>query len=285
MKWKIMLRRMLRSPQFIIGFVVVLAIVLISLFANQLAPMDPNTNHITDRFTAPQGWAAYSSGGYVLGTDELGRDILSRVLIGSQISLKIAFIATAVVCVVGTLLGVLAGYFGGIVDAIVMRAVEVTMTIPSMSLGVFMMAIFRPRRANLLLVMLITMWKTFAKVSRNQVMIMKRMEFIQASRALGGNGWHIMMTQIIPNVTTPLLIQLSGTFGGVILTEAGLSFLYLGVQLPDPSWGNMIAGGRTYLAAYPWMVIVPGIALMITVLGFNFLGDGLRDVLDPKQNR
>lgn len=284
MKPKILLRRMLRSPQFLIGFLIVTTVVLISVFADRLAPMDENLNHIVNRFTPPQGLGAMA-GGYVLGTDELGRDILSRVLIGSKISLTIAFISTLLVAVTGTFLGVVAGYFGGVVDDIVMRATEVTMAIPSMTLGIVIMAIFGPSISNLVLVMVITSWKSFAKVSRNQVMVMRNREFVQASRALGGSGWHIMLTQIMPNVTTPLLIQLSGTFGGIILTEAGLSYLYLGVQLPDPSWGNMIAGGRTYLAAYPWMVIVPGMALMITVLGFNFLGDGLRDILDPKQSR
>ncbi|MCI8960928.1 MAG: ABC transporter permease [Lachnospiraceae bacterium] len=284
MKPKILLRRMLRSPQFLIGFLIVTTVVLISVFADRLAPMDENLNHIVNRFTPPQGLGAMA-GGYVLGTDELGRDILSRVLIGSKISLTIAFVSTLLVAVTGTFLGVIAGYFGGVVDDIVMRATEVTMAIPSMTLGIVIMAIFGPSISNLVLVMVITSWKSFAKVSRNQVMVMRNREFVQASRALGGSGWHIMLTQIMPNVTTPLLIQLSGTFGGIILTEAGLSYLYLGVQLPDPSWGNMIAGGRTYLAAYPWMVIVPGMALMITVLGFNFLGDGLRDILDPKQSR
>ena len=285
MKPKILIRRMLRSPQFLIGFFIVAAVVLISVFADQLAPMDENLNHIVNRFTPPQGLGALGAGGYVLGTDELGRDILSRVLIGSKISLTIAFVSTLLVAVIGTFLGVIAGYFGGVIDDIVMRATEVTMAIPSMTLGIVIMAIFGPSISNLVLVMVITSWKSFAKVSRNQVMVMRNREFVQASRALGGSGWHIMLTQIMPNVTTPLLIQLSGTFGGIILTEAGLSYLYLGVQLPDPSWGNMIAGGRTYLAAYPWMVIVPGMALMITVLGFNFLGDGLRDILDPKQSR
>lgn len=284
MKPKILLRRMLRSPQFLIGFLIVTTVVLISVFSDRLAPMDENLNHIVNRFTPPQGLGAMA-GGYVLGTDELGRDILSRVLIGSKISLTIAFVSTLLVAVTGTFLGVIAGYFGGVVDDIVMRATEVTMAIPSMTLGIVIMAIFGPSISNLVLVMVITSWKSFAKVSRNQVMVMRNREFVQASRALGGSGWHIMLTQIMPNVTTPLLIQLSGTFGGIILTEAGLSYLYLGVQLPDPSWGNMIAGGRTYLAAYPWMVIVPGMALMITVLGFNFLGDGLRDILDPKQSR
>ena len=285
MKIKILIRRMLHSPQFIIGFVIVLTVVLMSLFADQLAPMDENINHIVDRFRPPEGLAAYATGGYVLGTDELGRDILSRVLIGSKISLQIAIISTAFITVIGTLLGICAGYFGGIIDDIVMRASEVTMAIPSMTLGIVIMAIFGPSISNLILVMIICLWKNFARIARTQVMVLRNREFIQASRALGGSGWHIMMTQIMPNVTTPLLIQLSGTFGGVILTEAGLSYLYLGVQLPNPSWGNMIAGGRTYLAAYPWMVIVPGVALMIAVLGFNFLGDGLRDVLDPKQGR
>lgn len=283
MKKKILLGRMKKSPQFIIGFCIVFILVVVSIFARQIAPMNENTNHITARFTPPQGLSAYKAGGYVLGTDELGRDILSRVLVGSQISLHIAFIATIWITLIGTLLGVLAGYFGGILDDIVMRAIDVTMAIPSMTLGIVIMAIFGASTSNLILVMIITMWRSFAKIARNQVMIMRNREFIQASRALGGSVPHIIFTQILPNVTTPLLIQLSGTFGGVILTEAGLSYLYMGVQLPDPSWGNMISGGRTYLAAYPWMVIVPGVTLMIAVLGFNFLGDGLRDILDPKQ--
>ena len=142
MKKKILIRRMLRSPQFVIGFLIVLAVVIVSLFANQLAPMDENLNHIAARFTAPQGLGAYTTGGYVLGTDELGRDILSRVLIGSKISLQIAFISTLFVAVIGTLLGVFAGYFGGVIDDIVMRATEVTMAIPSMTLGIVIMAIF-----------------------------------------------------------------------------------------------------------------------------------------------
>ena len=162
MKKKILLRRMLRSPQFVIGFLIVLTIVIISVFAEQLAPMDENLNHITARFTAPQGLSAYKTGGYVLGSDELGRDILSRVLIGSKISLQIAFISTVCVAVVGTLLGVFAGYFGGVVDDIVMRATEVTMAIPSMTLGIVIMAIFGPSISNLILVMIITSWKSFA---------------------------------------------------------------------------------------------------------------------------
>ena len=156
MKGKILVRRMLRSPQFMIGFFIVFGIVIVSVFARQLAPMDENMNHIVARFTPPQGIEAYKTGGYVLGSDELGRDILSRVLIGSQISLRIAFIGTVCVTVVGTLLGVFAGYFGGVVDDIVMRATEVTMAIPSMTLGIVIMAIFGPSISNLILVMIIT---------------------------------------------------------------------------------------------------------------------------------
>ena len=181
MKGKILVRRMLRSPQFMIGFFIVFGIVIVSVFARQLAPMDENMNHIVARFTPPQGIDAYKTGGYVLGSDELGRDILSRVLIGSQISLRIAFIGTVCVTVVGTLLGVFAGYFGGVVDDIVMRATEVTMAIPSMTLGIVIMAIFGPSISNLILVMIITSWKNFAKISRNQVMIMRNREFVQAS--------------------------------------------------------------------------------------------------------
>lgn len=292
MQKKILFRRMLRNPQFLIGLAVVTAILIVSLFAYDLAPMDANKNNIAMRLSPPVGMEAYSKGadayseaGFALGTDALGRDILSRILIGSRVSLRIAFISTLLVTVIGTGLGILAGYFGGIVDDIIMRAVEVTMSVPSMTLGVVIMAIFGPSLTNLIIVMVVSMWKDFAKITRNQVFVIRNREFVQASRAMGGNGLHIMLTQILPNITTPLLIQISSCFGSVILTEAALSFLYLGVQPPDPSWGNMIAESRNNLAIASWTCIAPGVALMIAVLGFNFLGDGLRDILDPKQRR
>lgn len=284
MNIRILLKRMARSKLFMIGFILTVFIILTSIFAGQLAPHDPLQASLRDRLTPPQ-WFSQGRAGYILGTDQMGRCVLSRLLIGSQISLKVAFTSTLLMVVIGTALGMMAGYFGGILDQVVMRACEVTMTIPAMTLGVVIMAIFGASITNLILVMVICMWKNFAKIARNDVMVIRNKEYIQASRALGAKRGHIIFTQILPNITTPLLIQLSQTIGGVILTEASLSFLYLGIQAPNPSWGNMISNGREYLSVAPWLVLAPGLMLMITVLAFNFLGDGLRDILDPKQVR
>jgi ABC-type dipeptide/oligopeptide/nickel transport system permease subunit len=280
---KIMLNRIRRSPQFIFGGILVLFILFVAIFSAQLAPCDPNTVNTSIRLKPP----GFESDGIIhyLGTDHQGRDILSRLIRGSSISIFISIVSTICVSVVGTFLGVLAGYKGGIVDNIVMRATEVTMAVPTLTLGIVIVAVFGPSIPNLILIMVINTWNAFARIARNQVMIIKNKEFVQASQVLGASNFKIMWKQIFPNITTPLIIQVSSSFGSVILTESSLSYLYLGVQAPDPSWGNMIADCRNFLAVAPWTVIAPGIALMIAVLGFNLLGDGLRDVLDPKQSR
>lgn len=280
---KIMLNRMRRSPQFIFGGVLVIILLFVALFAKQIAPCDPNTVNTAIRLKPP----GFEDNGviYYLGTDHQGRDILSRLIIGSSISLFISVTATLCVSVVGTALGIWAGYKGGIVDNIIMRASEVTMAVPTLTLGIVIVAVFGPSIPNLILIMVINSWNGFARIARNNVMIIKNKEFVQASRVLGASSFNIMWKQIFPNITTPLIIQASASFGSVILVESSLSYLYLGVQAPNPSWGNMIADCRNFLAVAPWTVIAPGVALMVAVLGFNLLGDGLRDVLDPKQHR
>lgn len=284
MQGKIMLRRVLRSKQFMMGLLLVLVLCFIAIFADQLAPHDPNMYHPEARLQAPE-WFARGREGYILGTDSTGRDILSRMIIGAKSSMKVALLSTFLSLALGTVLGIIAGFKGGILDIIIMRATEVSMAVPTMTLGVVIMAIFGTSIVNLLIVMVISFWMNFARVARNEVMSIRNREFVQASRALGATNAHIMFTQILPNVTTSLIICTSNCFGSVILVESTLSYLYLGVQLPTASWGNMIAAGKDFLAIAPWTVIVPGIALMIAVMGFNFLGDGLRDVLDPKQTR
>lgn len=280
---KIMLNRMRRSPQFIFGGVLVIILFFVALFAKQIAPCDPNTVNTAIRLKPP----GFEDNGviYYLGTDHQGRDILSRLIIGSSISLFISVTATLCVSVVGTALGIWAGYKGGIIDNIIMRASEVTMAVPTLTLGIVIVAVFGPSIPNLILIMVINSWNGFARIARNNVMIIKNKEFVQASRVLGASSFNIMWKQIFPNITTPLIIQASASFGSVILVESSLSYLYLGVQAPNPSWGNMIADCRNFLAVAPWTVIAPGVALMVAVLGFNLLGDGLRDVLDPKQHR
>lgn len=284
MQRKILIRRILRSKQFMFGLVLVVLLCSIAIFAEHLTPHDPNEYHSDYRLHKPE-WFSRGLDGYILGTDSMGRDILSRMIIGAQSSLKVAILGTMLSLVIGTVLGIIAGFKGGLLDNIIMRFTEVSMCVPTMTLGVVVMAIFGTSIVNLIIVMVVSFWMSFARVCRNEVMSMRNREFIQASRALGATNGHIMFTQILPNVTTSLLIVSSNCFGSVILVESCLSYLYLGVQLPTASWGNMIAAGKDFLSVAPWTVIVPGAALMIAVMGFNFLGDGLRDVLDPRQSR
>lgn len=280
---KIMLKRMRRSPQFIVGSILVLFLLFIAVFAKILAPCDPNAVNTALRLKPP----GFANGGitYLLGTDHQGRDILSRLLVGSSASIFISIVATVSVTIVGTSLGIWAGYKGGLIDNIVMRASEVTMAVPTLTLGIVIVAVFGASIPNLILIMVINTWNGFARIARNNVMVIKNREFVQASKVLGAKSFTIMWKQIFPNITTPLIIQASGSFGSIILVESSLSYLYLGIQAPQPSWGNMIADCRNFLPVAPWTVIAPGMALMIAVLGFNLLGDGLRDILDPKQRR
>ena len=280
---KIMLRRMRRSPQFVVGSILVVFLLFIALFSEYLAPCDPNAVNTAIRLKPP----GFTDNGitYYLGTDQQGRDILSRLLVGSSASIFISITATIAVTIVGTSLGIWAGYKGGIIDNIVMRGTEVTMAVPTLTLGIVIVAVFGASIPNLILIMVVNAWNGFARIARNNVMVIKNREFVQASKVLGAKSFTIMWKQIFPNITTPLIIQASGQFGSIILVESSLSYLYLGIQAPQPSWGNMIADCRNFLPVAPWTVIAPGVALMIAVLGFKLLGDGLRDVLDPKQRR
>ncbi|MDL2324327.1 ABC transporter permease [Ruminococcaceae bacterium OttesenSCG-928-A16] len=279
---KILFSRMLKSKFFMVGAVLVLLIVLLSVFSPFIVQFDPVTNSLKDRLISPEYFASGLSG-HVFGTDDLGRDIFSRLLLGSRYSLFIAAAVVLVAAFIGTILGAVSGYFGGVTDMIIMRLCDIMMAIPNLVLAIAVMAILGPNIFNLIIVLIVTSWVQYCKVTRNNVMVVKNAEFVKASQVLGAKKTHIMFRQIFPNVTTQLIILISQQFGWTILTEASLSFLSLGVQPPTPSWGNMIADGRNYLITNPWMVFAPGIALMITVLAFNFLGDGLRDVLDPKK--
>lgn len=279
---KIVFSRMLHSKFFMVGAITAILIVLLSVFSPWIVQYDPIRTSLPDRLIAPEYFAKGLSG-HVFGTDEAGRDIFSRLLLGSRYSLSIAAVVVFVAAFIGTVLGAISGYFGGAVDMIIMRACDIMMAIPNLVLAIAVMAILGPNIFNLVIVLIVTSWVQYCKVTRNNVMVVKNIEFIKASQVLGASKGHIMFTQIFPNVTTQLIILISQQLGWTILTEASLSFLSLGVQPPTPSWGNMIADGRNFLITNPWLVFAPGIALMITVLAFNFLGDGLRDVLDPKR--
>ena len=283
-KLKELAQRLLSSKFFVIGGVIILILLVLSFLAPYIIPFDPEKADIMNRLKPPK-WFSKGGSGHILGTDPLGQDILSRLLMGSRISFKVAFISVGVSAIIGVVLGIIAGYYGGIIDTLIMRFGDIQLSIPSMMLAVAVVAVLGTDINNLILVLIITSWVQYARVVRSNVLVTRNMEFVLASRALGASDRWIMFRQIFPNILTPLLILISQQLGFMILMEAGLSFLGLGVAPPTPSWGSMISDGRSYLTVAPWVVIIPGVALMITVLGFNFLGDGLRDALDPKMRK
>lgn len=280
---KFLLSRMRRSKFFLIGGIGVCLILLLAFLSPLFVQYDVITSVLKDRFLPPEYFKNGFSG-HILGTDQLGRDILTRILLGARLSFTIAVISVGLSALIGTILGIIAGYFGGAVDKVIMRACDVFLSIPSLVLAIAVMAVLGASIVNLVFVMVISRWVQYARLMRNNVMIMRNKEFVLASKALGANNVRIMFKQIFVNITTPLIILLSQQIGQMILMESSLSFLNMGIQPPLPSWGSMISNGRSYIASYPWVVVAPGIALMITILSFNFLGDGLRDVLDPKRS-
>ena len=273
--------RLLQSKFFVIGFIVCMAIIILSVIAPFIIVHNSEFPNLANSLNPPQyfskGWS-----GNVLGADNLGRDVLTRLLIGSRYSFIISVSTVFCAIILGVFLGLVSGYYGGWIDNLIMRFADIQLSIPALLLAIAIVSVLGPSIPNLIIVLTITTWPQIARLIRSSVLVVREMEFISASKVLGANDLWIMFSQILPNVMTPLLILGSQQIGFIILVEAALSFLGLGVQPPTPSWGVMIADGRDYISTAPWVVLAPGIALMITVLAFNFLGDGLRDAFDPK---
>ena len=278
---KIILNRMKHNPFFIIGATIIVLLLLICFLSPLYIQFDTTVSDLANKFQAPDLSAGLSS--HILGTDNMGRDVFTRLVVGGRVSLTIAIIVVALQISIGVILGLFAGYFGGVIDIIVMRLCEIVLSIPQLILAIAIMAVMGPSLSNLVFAMVFGGWVHVCKVTRNNVLVLRKQEFVQASIVLGAKTPHIVLRQIFPNVLTQIFVVGSQRFGESILQEAALSFLQLGIQAPDPAWGNMISAGRTFMATYPWMVVAPGIALMLAVLSFNFLGDGLRDILDPKR--
>lgn len=216
------------------------------------------------------------------GTDQLGRDVLARVIYGAKISIQVGLMAVVISGLIGTILGMLAGYFGGIFDDIMMRIVDILLAFPGIILAIAVAGFLEPSLINVIIALSVKSWVSYARLMRSKVMVIKGSEYIKAVHILGGSNYRILFKHLLPNAITPIIVQATMDLGAMMIAEAGLSFLGLGPQPPLPSWGNMLSLGRTYMINAWWLAVFPGIAIFLTVIGFNLLGDTLRDAYDPK---
>jgi peptide/nickel transport system permease protein len=270
------LRRLLRNISGAAGLLLVSFYLLVAAAgALHLTPYPPNEQHVRDRLTP-------ASAQYLMGTDLFGRDMTSRIMEGGYNSLRVAVLSVAISSIVGISLGTIAGYAGGMVDNIIMRMMDVFFAFPALLLALVVVSVLGAGLDNAILAIAIVYTPIFARVARGPVLAVKEMEFVQAARCLGASPLRLLIFHILPNILAPLIVQISLALSWSLLTEAGLSFLGLGAQPPAASWGVMLDESRGISEQYPWLMIYPGLAIMFSVLGFNLLGDGLRDVLDPR---
>jgi len=297
-QWKLVYRRFLRNRVALTGFWTVVVLYCVALLAPLLAPHDPNrqVDIVRTRYLPPgSAWAATEASAaragsadepthlsFPLGTDKFGRDILSRMIYGSRISLSIGFVAVGIAVTLGTLLGAIAGYFGGRADWLIMRLVDVLYAFPRIFLVLTLIAIYSPQIWLIIAVIGATAWMGVARLVRGQILSLKEREFIEATHALGVPDRRVILRHVLPNTLSPVIVAASLMIGDVILTEATLSFLGLGVQPPTASWGNIINQGRDNLLGAWWIATFPGLAIVLTVVSYNLVGDGLRDALDPR---
>jgi peptide/nickel transport system permease protein len=276
-QWAIAARHFRRNSVAVAGLIVVLLLYLVAMLAPLIAPFDPiaQGNLVRDSYMAP-------GGAHWLGTDQFARDMLSRIIYGARISLAIGLIAVVIAIVLGSLLGAIAGYLGGKLDAALMRFTDMVMAFPRLVLLIMIIALFDPSITLIILVLGLTQWPGTARLVRGEVLSLREQEYIQAARALGFGRGRIILRHLIPNVLAPVIVAATLGIGNTIVLEAGLSFLGLGVQPPTPSWGTLVADGRQNLIGAWWVATFPGLAIVVTVLAFNLVGDGLRDALDPR---
>ncbi len=273
-------RRVVRLKGGLAGGSVTLILVLIALFGPLFAPHNPVAGKITDRLKPPF-WLG-GTHDFLLGTDQIGRDELSRLILGTRVSLEAGAAGTLVACIVGVLLGLLAGYFSGIADWFISTAVNVMLTFPFVLLALAVIAVLGTSFRNLIIVLAITAWPIYTRVIRAQVLTLREREFIQAARVIGAGNIRIMLRHALPNVVNSIIVIASLQVAQLIILESFLSFLGLGVQPPTPSWGSMLGESRTYMFDKWWLATFPGLAIFVTTLAINLFGDGLRDLLDPQ---
>jgi len=274
-------RLLLKSPSGMLGLIIVVVIFFIAIFADQLIPCDPEAIDLYN-MGKPPVWEEGGSADHLFGTDILGRDVFSRVLVGSRVSLLVGIFSVIVAGAIGTVMGLLAGYFGGWVDSVIMRTTDAFHSIPLTLFAMVILTIMRPGVLTLVFVIGFTCWPFYARMVRSEVLGIKVKEFVKAARTIGTSGFKIMMKHVLPNVLPTFIVVSTLQVASSILIEASLSFLGLGIQPPNISWGVMLSDGRNYLATHWWMATFPGIAISLAVLGIMLLGNWLRDVLDPK---
>ena len=276
-RWRA-LRRAARARLAPFGATVLLAALIIAFGASVLSPHDPLKQNLNNTLARP-GRA------HVLGTDNVGRDVLSRVIWGTRVSLLAGIVSVVLAATAGSLLGLLAGYAGGRVDGFVMRAMDAVLSFPPLVLALALGAVLGAGLTGVLVALGVVYTPTFARLMRGQVLAITARDYVDAARALGASGWRVAYHHIVPNAAAPIVVQASLSVAFAILAEASLSFLGLGIQPPQASWGSMINAGRGYLQQAPWIVFGPGAALFVTVVGLNFVGDAVRDALDPRMTR
>ncbi|MGD9713007.1 MAG: ABC transporter permease [Thermomicrobiales bacterium] len=277
-------RTMRHHPDLLIGSIIATSVILVALFAPWLAKEELTAANLTSRLMPPF-WLEGGLEGSLLGTDQLGRDLFTRIIYGARTSLTVAFVSVFFTAIIGVLIGTFSGYFGGMIDTLLMRFVDLFLAFPGIILTIIVLSVLGSGVRNIILVLAVTQWVGYARLTRGMTLSLKHREFIESARASGAGSTRIILRHILPNCMTPIGVLASLQVAGMILIEASLSFLGFGVQPPTPSWGIMVAEGRQYLDTAWWISTIPGITIVITVLGIKFLSDGLSSALDPRTRR
>ena len=268
--------KLLKNKFAVIGLTVILLLIVVALFAPIISPYTPSEQNVFERLQAP-------SLTHFFGTDDLGRDVFTRMIFGARISLAVGFISVFIILVIGTFLGIISGFYGGKTDYIIMRFTDIVLCFPTFFLIILVIAFIEPNIYNVMIVIGVTSWPGLARLVRAEVLSLKEREFILVSKMMAISNVKIFFVHILPNIISPLMVYSSLAIGGAILTESALSFLGLGVQPPMPSWGQILTSGKDYIYMAWWLSLFPGIAILVTVLAFNLVGEAIRDIFDPKE--
>ncbi len=273
---KNILKKLIKNKFAMIGLTTIILLILVSVFAPVISPYTPSQQNIFERLQPP-------SLTHIFGTDDLGRDVFTRMIFGARISLSVGFISVFIILVIGTFLGIVSGYYGGKADYIIMRFTDIVLCFPTFFLIILVIAFVEPNIYNVMVVIGVTSWPGLARLVRAEVLSLKEREFILVSKMMAVSNIKIFCVHILPNIISPLMVYSSLAIGGAILTESALSFLGLGVQPPMSSWGQILTSGKDYIYMAWWLSLFPGIAILVTVLAFNLVGEAIRDILDPKE--